>query len=215
MEEEIQMKRNNLYLFASTVGLLGLLTAGCSNNTQNSAKNNSSVMETKKSSSVTNSKSVKSTSEETKNNQNNMTSNNYKKDDNGEVTVANIDPKTLAATILLLGGEKNEGWKSIATQGSLEVNVIQDSSDNDNYSDPGTGVSYMFTSEGNNYGEILEYRLSSDGSTVYCYAQRSRDSAIRHVTPFATLSAKEIQQAKDSTAVKDLASKMEVKTLED
>ena len=33
------MKKNKLYLFASTVGVLGLMTAGCSNNSQNSAKN--------------------------------------------------------------------------------------------------------------------------------------------------------------------------------
>ena len=214
------MKKKTFYLFASTVGLLGLLT-GCSNNSQSS--NNTSnegkshhMMKSKNNSSSLSLKSAKSTSGEKKSTQNNTKLNNdddrSQNDSNEKVTVANIDPKILASTILLLGGEKSEAWKSFATQDSLEVNVIKASSDNNNYSDPGTGVSYMFTSEGKNYGELFEYRLSSDGTTVYCYEQPFRDSASRHVTPFATLSAKAIQHAQNSTEVKALASKMEVKS---
>lgn len=139
-------------------------------------------------------------------------SSSHEEKNDGKETVADIGPKTLASSVLLLGGKKSEVWKSFATQDNLEINVNQDTSDNDNYSEPGTGVAYMFTSDGKNGGELLEYRLSSDGSTVYCYEQPFKDSATRHVTPFATLSAKEIQQVKDSAKVKNLVDKMEVKS---
>ena len=55
------MKKNKLYLFASTVGLLGLMTAGCSNN-QTATKSNNSV----KTSQSSTKKSVKSTKSESK-----------------------------------------------------------------------------------------------------------------------------------------------------
>ena len=211
-------KKHSIFKWVIGIGVIALLAEGGYLIYENMVdSNNSAMTATKKSSSATSSNSAKSTSTEKKSSHENTTSNNneanHSKSDNNESgTVANIDPQTLAATILLLGGQKSEVWKNLTTQDSLEVNVIQASSTDNNYSEPGTGVSYMFTSEGKNYGEVLEYRLSSDGSTVYCYQQPERDSATRHVTPFATLSAKEIQQAQDNSTVKALAAKMEVKS---
>ena len=211
-------KNHSIFKWVIGIGVIALLAEGGYLIYENMVdSNNSAMTATKKSSSTTNSNSAKSTSTEKKSSQENTTANNNeadnsKSDNNESDTVANIEPQTLAATILLLGGQKSENWKWFATQNSLEVNVIQASSDDDNYSEPGTGVSYMFTSYGKNYVKIIEYRISSDGSTVYCYQQPFKDSAIRHVTPFATFSAKDILRAKDSSEVKDLAAKMKVKS---
>ncbi|QNQ82325.1 zinc ribbon domain-containing protein [Lactobacillus sp. PV037] len=210
--KQASKKNHSAYKWFIGIGVVALLAEGgylVYQNMDNS--NNSAVMETKNSSSVTSSDSAQSINAGSSSNQEDAASDNNEDDGDG-ATVANIGPKTLASSVLLLGGKKSEGWKSFATQDSLEVNVIQASAENENYSEPGTGVSYMFTSDGQNGGEILEYRISSDGSTVYCYEQSSKDSATRHVTPFATLSAKEIQQVKDSDEVKNLVDKMEVKS---
>lgn len=211
-------KKHSIFKWVIGIGVIALLAEGGYLIYENMVdSNNSAMTATKKSSSAPSSNSAKSTSTEKKSSHENTTSNNNesdhsKSDNNDSDTVANIDPQTLAATILLLGGQKSEVWKNLATQDSLEVNVIQAVSNNDHYSEPGTGVSYMFTSDDMSYGKILEYRLSSDGSTVYCYEQPVKDSGIRHVTPFATFSAKDILRATDSSEVKDLAAKMEVKS---
>lgn len=177
-------------------------SAQSENSTTNSSDDQSSTEENDNQEDTTSSNDQESTT----------SSNQQENNDEGE-TLADIGPKTAASSILLLGGKKNAAWKNFLSADHLEVNVDQNTSDsdNDNYSEPGTGVAYTFTNNGANSGVILEYRISRDESTVYCYEQSAKDAYNRHVTPFATLSAKEIHQIKDSAKVKSLVNKMEVK----
>lgn len=204
-------KRRSAYKWFIGVGVVAILAEGGYLVYQNTtSSSNSNVMESSshKASTVSakNSESVQSIDTEKSNNQESSTN------DDGSQTVADIGPKTLASSILVLMEEKDSNWKSLIEKDNLEVNVAQDSESNKNYSEPGTGVSYYFTSDGSNFGQLIEYRISSDGSTIYCYNQPMKDSATRHVTPFATFSAKDVQQVKNSTAVQDLVNKIEVKT---
>lgn len=203
-------KRHAVYKWFIGVGVSAILAEGGYLVYQNmTSPSNSSVMESSshKASTVSakNSESVQSIDTEKSNNQESSSAN-----DDGSQTVADIGPKTLASSVLVLMEEKDSNWKSLIEKDNLEVNVAQDSESNKNYSEPGTGVSYYFTSDGNNFGQLIEYRISSDGSTIYCYNQPTKDSATRHVTPFATFSAKDVQQVKNSAAVQDLVDKIEV-----
>lgn len=220
-------KKNLAYKWIIGISLGALLVGGGYLVYQNTTSANNSVVMKKRSSTTSSKKSdyssgKSSTTESSDDSYENSSddqaistgeNNNDQEDNDRNETVADIGPKTLASSVLLLGGKKSEAWRSFSTLDSLEVNVITPTTGiADNYSKPGNGVGYQFTSDGQNGGMILEYRISSDGSTVYCYEQSSRDAATRHVTPFATLSAKEILQVKDSARVKDLVNKIEIKS---
>lgn len=231
--QRTQKKKHSAYKWVIGVAMVAILAGGGYLVYQNTASANNSAAEKSQSTSSSedsNSTQNNSSSDEQSSNsteesnnqedtsstddQENTTSSSDQEDDDENETISDVGPKTAASSILLLGGKKSEVWKSFASQDKLEINVVQPTSesDNDNYSEPGTGVAYIFTADnGKNGGMVLEYRISRDETTVYCYEQSSKDSATRHVTPFATLSAKDIQQVKNSTEVKDLVDKMEVK----
>lgn len=87
------MKKNKLYLFASTVGLLGLMTAGCSNN-QTATKSNNSV-KTSQSSTKNSVKSTKSESNVTSSSSTAEIAHNKDSQNNNQTDLSSISDKVV------------------------------------------------------------------------------------------------------------------------
>ncbi|MGM9891818.1 hypothetical protein [Limosilactobacillus sp.] len=137
-----------------------------------------------------------------------------------DTTIAGMDPKEVAATVLVAGAKKNAGWKSFIdgyqNDGmKLSVLVDEDSSNvQKNYSQPGTGTDYWFQLDNADQWMINDYTISADGKYVYCYQQRFQDSAERHVSPFLVLPASKIaamQHSADADEINQIANSIKIK----
>ena len=135
-------------------------------------------------------------------------------------TLAEMNPKEVAATVLVAGAHKNKIWKGFVDGYNndgmkLSVLVSEDSPMvKNNYSQPGTGTSYMFELDDADQGEVNDYTISADGKYVYCYQQQFQDSAERHVSPFLVLSASKIaalQHSSSADQINQIAGNIKIK----
>lgn len=135
-------------------------------------------------------------------------------------TFADMNSKQVAATVLVAGAKKNAQWKGFVDAFNndgmkLSVLVAEDSPVvQRNYSQPGTGTSYMFELDDADQGVVNDYTISSDGKYVYCYHQQFHDSAERHVSPFLVLSASKIaalQHSSSADQINQIAENIKIK----
>ncbi|WP_242362294.1 hypothetical protein [Limosilactobacillus antri] len=135
-------------------------------------------------------------------------------------TIASMNPKQVAATVLVAGAQKNKSWKGFVDgyqdQGmKLSVLVDEDSPIlQKNYLQPGTGTEYRFQLDNADQWEVNDYTISADGKYVYCYQQQFHNSAERHVSPFLVLSASKIaalQHSSSASQINQIANAIKIK----
>lgn len=137
-----------------------------------------------------------------------------------DATIAEMNPKEVAATVLVAGSKKAPIWKSFLDSyqnDGMKLSVLVDednTSVENNYSQPGTGTSYMFELDDADQGEVNDYTISPDGKYVYCYQQQFQDSAERKVSPFLVLPASKIlamQHSADAAEINEIANSIKIK----
>lgn len=130
--------------------------------------------------------------------------------------LSSLNPKQVAAAILTIGSQNNPGWKSLhdaATDGdgNLEVDLIHDTENS--VTEEGTGMLYRFSIDGDTAMEINCYTISPDGSTIYLYSEGEHGSAERTITPFKTISAKQVVKvAHNNNSVDDIATNTKIES---
>ena len=134
-------------------------------------------------------------------------------------TLSSLKPKQVAATVLVAGAKKNAGWRSFVKgyqDDDMDLSVLvseNNSSVQDNYSQPGTGTAYAFELDDSDQGMLNDYTISSDGKYVYCYQQPFHDSADRQVSPFLVLPASKIlamQHSASANEINDIANNIKI-----
>ncbi|WP_076461702.1 hypothetical protein [Limosilactobacillus caccae] len=176
------------------MGVLACVTLTACNNSRHDSIKNSTSSEVVSSSSVSQAK--------TESNESTSSSKST-----ADETLDNLKPEQVASAVLVAGTD-HSAWENLKESclngdGDLKVSL----ENGVGVTQPGTGMYYLLSLDGERAGMINGYTISQDGKTIYLYSEGEPGSAERTVAPFKTLSAdKIIQIAQNNSDAKQIAS---------